>query len=702
MLNQVATLRVIVFGASESGRRAIERLRMDPSVAVVAFADNGAGRHGTVFEGCPVISPAQITTRGHDRVVVASHGWRQIVPQLRALGVPADRIELFRLADGTFTPLPAADASRPRLLLLTDDCISLEHGTGALLLRQFADYPRDHLLHAYLVRRGDAALPHSYHVSAGAGAIERGSNAPMSAVELVTHLTAEHGAIDLVYSNLFGDDGLAFLKELASALDRSVPIVHHALDFIVRDENRFDALLKELGPRLTRLWAIGPTLADRLASVTGTMVTVVNPLGGRVSPTWTTEHRQFDQRFSAIVVGNVYTPAVFAKLQTVWAEVRRRYGVGPVKWFAHPSTVQRFEQTGVTIAPDIQYCGFAVGEFLHEQLCAADIAIMPFNIVDEPDAGDPIGRYSVPSRLSEYMNAGVPVFAAAGRSTDAYRFMAGNSVAVCSSLADEARFTADLVAFMRDTALRRHIGASARRFAVKQGDVTIYRTRLLGEFDQLIAASRPASTERSSAAAAQAAVATAAADDVARTARLSRMMTDRIHYACGRRVLDGWLNVDMFDEAYPYGPPDDELRDRIFYADLRAAHPFPDNAFQFAYTEDFLEHVDQADSLIFLSEAYRTLRPGGVLRLSTPALPGILRRHLRSADHAGGAVCREEAYTRWHHLHFYAFETLQLVAHHIGFSKVIRCEYGRSQHPVLEQDSRFDQADLNLVVELTK
>jgi predicted SAM-dependent methyltransferase len=351
------------------------------------------------------------------------------------------------------------------------------------------------------------------------------------------------------------------------------------------------------------------------------------------------------------------------------------------------------EEAGVRIDPDIEYCGFAVDRFLHEQLCAADIALAPLNMTDEPDG--PIARYSIPSRLTEYMNAGVPVFAAAGRQTDAYRFMSDNGVAVCSTLADEEAFVDSLLGFMRDANQRREVGKAARRFAEERFDVVRHREWLRGEFQGLVDASlRIASAP---------AAPTVATPVVERSeVRLARMMSDKVHYACGRRVLDGWLNVDMFDDAYPYGPPDNELRDRIFYADLRAPHPFPDNTFQFAYCEDFLEHVTQADSLIFIAEVYRALRKGGVFRISTPGLPGILRRHLRSSDHAGGATCRQEAYVHWHHLHFYCFESIQVVARHIGFSKVTQCQYGRSEHPDLEQDSRPNQADLNLVVELTK
>lgn len=185
-------------------------------------------------------------------------------------------------------------------------------------------------------------------------------------------------------------------------------------------------------------------------------------------------------------------------------------------------------------------------------------------------------------------------------------------------------------------------------------------------------------------------------------APFAAVTSDKVHYGCGDRVLEGWTNVDAFDESYPYGVVDFEKKKRIVHADLAAQHPFPDDSFRFGYSEDFLEHLTQAESIAFLCEAYRTLQPGGVLRLSFPGLPGVLKRHLRSSDYAGAAACRHEAYTSWLHEHFYSFESLETVARHIGFSDVRKCEYGKSRHPELLQESRPSQEDLNLVVELTK
>ncbi len=169
---------------------------------------------------------------------------------------------------------------------------------------------------------------------------------------------------------------------------------------------------------------------------------------------------------------------------------------------------------------------------------------------------------------------------------------------------------------------------------------------------------------------------------------------DRIHYGCGENIIKGWLNVDLFERTDLPGYARVDLLDR---------HPFHDDFFKFAFSEDLLEHFDQSDSLIFLSEAYRTLQPNGVLRLSFPGLEGILKKHYDPWNDVAAYLGKIDAYSFWEHRHFYAFEEIRLIANAIGFRNIKKVEFGVSEHKELAGlDSRHDQTDLNCRVELQK
>ena len=130
-----------------------------------------------------------------------------------------------------------------------------------------------------------------------------------------------------------------------------------------------------------------------------------------------------------------------------------------------------------------------------------------------------------------------------------------------------------------------------------------------------------------------------------------------VNYGCGGNLLDGWLNVDLF--------PNDAPNYRMI--NLLEKHPFPDKAFRYGFSEDVLEHLNQAESIFFLSEIYRTLAAGGILRLSFPGLEGVLERHYTPVSEASIRRGEFEAYSFWDHVHFYSRDELALVAKHIGF-----------------------------------
>jgi predicted SAM-dependent methyltransferase len=181
------------------------------------------------------------------------------------------------------------------------------------------------------------------------------------------------------------------------------------------------------------------------------------------------------------------------------------------------------------------------------------------------------------------------------------------------------------------------------------------------------------------------------------SAILEKHNLKKAHYGSGSHLLgEGWANIDL--QNIEAEPPQVYLR-----ADLTAHHPFPTDYFQYAFSEDFLEHLTQDGSLIFLAEVFRCLRPGGVLRLSFPGLREVLKKHFRKSDYQGAATGRDEAYTPWGHYHFYCEESLTLVAEHIGFSDIQFLSYQVSEHEALRDlEFRDEQKELNLYTELTK
>jgi len=188
------------------------------------------------------------------------------------------------------------------------------------------------------------------------------------------------------------------------------------------------------------------------------------------------------------------------------------------------------------------------------------------------------------------------------------------------------------------------------------------------------------------------------AADAARTEALMKAHGATMgHFGCGPRFLGaGWANFDRIRQPVPEG---------ILYirTELAQRLPLASDVLEYAFTEDFLEHLSQADSLIFLFELCRVMRPGGVARISCPGLPGVLRKHYTKPGYQGASVGKYDAYTQWRHVHFYCHESMTLAATQAGFSKVEFVPYGESAHPPLAGlDYRDTQREMNIYAELTK
>jgi predicted SAM-dependent methyltransferase len=180
-------------------------------------------------------------------------------------------------------------------------------------------------------------------------------------------------------------------------------------------------------------------------------------------------------------------------------------------------------------------------------------------------------------------------------------------------------------------------------------------------------------------------------------ALLERSGATKAHYGSGTRLLtEGWVNLDLVVGISERAPVS-------ILMDLTRPHPLPDACFEFAYAEDFIEHREQEEALTFLAEVHRALLPGGVVRLATPGLRGVLAKHFSDLSVEGVLFGRNEAYAMWGHRHFFCEESIELVARHLGFSDVTFVKFGESEHEQLRGlESRPEQCDLNIYVELTK
>jgi glycosyltransferase involved in cell wall biosynthesis/SAM-dependent methyltransferase len=98
-----------------------------------------------------------------------------------------------------------------------------------------------------------------------------------------------------------------------------------------------------------------------------------------------------------------------------------------------------------------------------------------------------------------------------------------------------------------------------------------------------------------------------------------------LNLGCGNTFHADWVNIDFSSSS-----PD------VTAYDLRLGIPFADESFDVIYHSHLLEHFELPWAKHLLRECFRTLKPGGLLRVAALDLEGIARAYLVALDGARG------------------------------------------------------------------
>lgn len=151
-----------------------------------------------------------------------------------------------------------------------------------------------------------------------------------------------------------------------------------------------------------------------------------------------------------------------------------------------------------------------------------------------------------------------------------------------------------------------------------------------------------------------------------------------VQLGCGPNIIPGWLNLDLphFDITKPL--------------------PWGNNELDALFLEHVIEHITGPQVYSFLEEAYRVLKPGGVLRLAFPDIVRIARdstpKYINFLHDCGwtdgspqsGIKC---VVVNHGHQTVWSAETLKIVIDSVGFETKIWTP-GVSEKPFLKNLER--------------
>ncbi|WP_280117655.1 TylF/MycF/NovP-related O-methyltransferase [Pseudoalteromonas xiamenensis] len=85
---------IIIFGAGMGGTNTFSLLSKSSDCKIIAFSDNNKSLWYTTKSDVEIIPPEQINKFGFHKIIIASQYRKEIIPQLLALGIPSEKIEV--------------------------------------------------------------------------------------------------------------------------------------------------------------------------------------------------------------------------------------------------------------------------------------------------------------------------------------------------------------------------------------------------------------------------------------------------------------------------------------------------------------------------------------------------------------------------------------------------------------------------------
>jgi predicted SAM-dependent methyltransferase len=188
---------------------------------------------------------------------------------------------------------------------------------------------------------------------------------------------------------------------------------------------------------------------------------------------------------------------------------------------------------------------------------------------------------------------------------------------------------------------------------------------------------------------------------------LRQSQVQKLHIGCGGNLLPGWLNADFLPES----------RD-VLHIDATKPFLFPNDAFDYVFSEHMIEHISYHHGVKMLEECRRVLNPDGKIRISTPDLAFLVNLYREDKSplqtqyinwaartFIPGVPAVHETFVinnfvrDWGHTFIYDEITLRTAMMRAGFVNIVRCDLQESEDPALcnlENETRMPPGFLRL------
>jgi hypothetical protein len=173
-----------------------------------------------------------------------------------------------------------------------------------------------------------------------------------------------------------------------------------------------------------------------------------------------------------VMIGNIWNVKLLDFINSTWSELGELGSMRPINWHSHPASLERVISKGAPLPPLVSWQGYAHDIVRTLRNYEVGLIFVGDGLVSRTN----YERYSVPSRIIDFMISGIPFIVIGPKDSAAVKFAERNNVgaAVVSSRALET--AADIYRLLQD---REWIEKSpAQALAVFKRDFTLGSLRL--------------------------------------------------------------------------------------------------------------------------------------------------------------------------------------------------------------------------------
>jgi hypothetical protein len=396
-----------------------------------------------------------------------------------------------------------------RICIIIDSQIDYSHGSGALLIRYFAEYPKSNLLS--ICRRsthdrpfcttyvGEVKPPTLKNIIAtfARGHIVLALNKLKNYIQAYKREPKIRQALQQFQPDLFliithSSKGFELADQIINFSPKT-PTMYLLWDLLLDIPRWYpqeaEKIMQKVVQNASAIEVISETMIEDIAALSqGQPPQVKNFFGCTLPSTYKDQHPELNQGVQPILFGNIRLQRhSFHLIVNMLNKARLAApGIKEAIWYCHPNALEYLGYSPTSLPSGIRYGGGGqyTGHALDQLLCTGDICLIPFN--DEDDPKTHYARHSIPSRFSELCANGIPIFLIAGKNTATARYAIAKDCAMVSSPTNYEQLCQDFIDLASSSTQRRDLGQKARLLAEREFDINLVRADFFARLRKVV------------------------------------------------------------------------------------------------------------------------------------------------------------------------------------------------------------------------